>query len=98
MIPQTDNSWRDYRSLNQNWSYQPTLIGRVISRVQTSNYHFTTLTWDFIAFNLNIISIRKRIADTVVVIDVMYAPKYKYTCGHIIFMARRYPLNNSDIM
>ena len=23
MIPQTDKSWRDYRALNPNWSYQP---------------------------------------------------------------------------
>ena len=30
MFPQTDRSWRDYRSLNQNWSYQPTLAGRAI--------------------------------------------------------------------
>ena len=30
MIPQTDESWRDNRALNQNWSYQPTLVGRAI--------------------------------------------------------------------
>ena len=30
MFPQTDKSWRDYRSLNQNWSYQRTLAGRAI--------------------------------------------------------------------
>ena len=27
MIPQTDKSRRDYRALNQNWSYQPILVG-----------------------------------------------------------------------
>ena len=27
MSPQTGKSWRDYRLLNQNWSYQPTLAG-----------------------------------------------------------------------
>ena len=30
MIPQTDKSPRDYRALNQNWSYRPTLAGRAI--------------------------------------------------------------------
>ena len=30
MFPKTDKSWRDYRALNQNWSYQPTLAGRAI--------------------------------------------------------------------
>ena len=30
MFRQTDKSWRDYRALNQNWSYQPTLAGRAI--------------------------------------------------------------------
>ena len=24
MFPQTDKCWRDYRALNQNWSYQTT--------------------------------------------------------------------------
>ena len=36
MIPQTDKSCRDYRALNQNWSYQPTLAGRAIR--QTVKY------------------------------------------------------------
>ena len=31
MIPQTDKSWPDYRALNQNWSYQPTLAGHAIN-------------------------------------------------------------------
>ena len=30
MFPQTDKSWGDYRALNQNLSYQPTLAGRAI--------------------------------------------------------------------
>ena len=30
MFPPTDKSWCDYRALNQNWSYQPTLAGRAI--------------------------------------------------------------------
>ena len=30
MVPKTDKSWRDYRALNQKWSYQPTLAGRAI--------------------------------------------------------------------
>ena len=32
MFPQTDESWHYHRSLNQNWSYQPTLAGRAIIR------------------------------------------------------------------
>ena len=28
----------------------------------------------------------------------VYAPKYYYTCGHTIFMTRRYPLNTSDVI
>ena len=32
MFPQTDKSWCDYRALNQNWSYQPTLKGRAIPK------------------------------------------------------------------
>ena len=36
MIPQTDKSWRDYRSLNQNWSYRPTLAGRAILKHKKS--------------------------------------------------------------
>ena len=31
-IPQTDKSLRDYRALNQNWSYQPTLAGRAVTK------------------------------------------------------------------
>ena len=31
MLPQTNLSWRDYRALNQNWSYQPKLASRAIS-------------------------------------------------------------------
>ena len=31
MFPQTDKSKRDYKALNQNWSYQPTLAGRAIT-------------------------------------------------------------------
>ena len=30
MFPQTDKTWRDYRALNQNWAYQPTLAGHAI--------------------------------------------------------------------
>ena len=36
----------------------------------------------------------KRIVDMDVVNDVT---RY-YTCGHTIFMTRRYPLNNSDVI
>ena len=32
MFPQTDKSLRDYRVLNQNWSYQPTLEGCAITK------------------------------------------------------------------
>ena len=28
MFPQTAKSWYDYRALNQNWCYQPTMAGR----------------------------------------------------------------------
>ena len=38
MFPQTDKSWRDYRALNQNWSHQPTLAGRAISRNRQGLY------------------------------------------------------------
>ena len=38
MIPQTNKSWRDYRALNQNWSYQPTLAGRaIIAELRTTD-------------------------------------------------------------
>ena len=41
MYPQTDKSWRDYRTLNQNWSYQPTLAGRAIDGfISAGNPHF----------------------------------------------------------
>ena len=33
MFPQTDKSWHDYRALNQNWSYQPTLAGCAITKL-----------------------------------------------------------------
>ena len=46
--------------------------------------------WDFIALKMNLISISKRIVDMVVVNDVVYAPRCYYTCGHTIFMIRRY--------
>ena len=29
MFPQSGKSWRDYNSLNQNWSHQPTLAGNI---------------------------------------------------------------------
>ena len=32
MFSQTDNSWHDYRALNQTWSGQPTLVGRAITK------------------------------------------------------------------
>ena len=28
----------------------------------------------------------------------VYVPMCYYTCGHTIFMTRRYPLNNNDVM
>ena len=36
MFLQTDTSWPDYRSLHQNWSYQPTLPGRAIKGTKNS--------------------------------------------------------------
>ena len=45
---------------------------------------YDPLKWDFIAFGMNIISIRKYIADADVVNDAQF--KYYYTCGHTIFM------------
>ena len=30
MIPQIDKSWFDYRALNQNWTYRPTLASYAI--------------------------------------------------------------------
>ena len=37
MFSQIDKSWRDYRSRNQNWSYQPTLAGRAITLVEVNS-------------------------------------------------------------
>ena len=44
---------------------------------------YNPLKYDYIAVKANIISIRKRIVDT---------------CGDTIFITRRYPLNNSDVI
>ena len=57
---------------------------------------YDSLKLDFIAFNTDNISSRKRTNDTNVFNDVrstvQYAPKCYYKCGHMIFMTRRYPL------
>ena len=54
------------------------------------------LRYDFIAFKFDIISIINRI----VVLDVVTSSRKKcyVTCGHIIFMTLRYPVNNSDVI
>ena len=60
---------------------------------------YDRLKLDFISFKMDNISSRKRIVDTAVVNDVTSnAPKCYYMCGHTIFMTRRYPLNNSDVI
>ena len=60
---------------------------------------YASLTWIFFAFTINITSLRKRFVDTDVVNDVtstvQYTSKCYYTCGHTIFMTRRYPLNRA---
>ena len=56
---------------------------------------YDPLKWDFIDFKMNIISIRKHIVDMDIVND---APKCYYTCGNMIYMTQRYPLNNSDVI
>ena len=56
MSAQTDKSKRHYRSLNQNWSYQPTLAGRAIIIIKrqklrdTRNYRNIIKTF-FLHFN-----------------------------------------------
>ena len=36
----SDKSWRDHRALNQDWSDQPTLVGRVIDSLEVTNTPF----------------------------------------------------------
>ena len=61
---------------------------------------YDLLKWDFIAFKMSIISIRERIVDMDVVNDVTYTRQGVITraCGHTIFVTRRFPLNNSDVI
>ena len=64
---------------------------------------YDPLKLGFITFKMDNISRRKRIIDIDIVNDVMSTvlyttPKCYYTCGHTIFMTRRYPLDNSDIV
>ena len=60
---------------------------------------YDPLTLDFIAFKMENFSIRKRIADRDDVNDVTRSPpKCYYTCDHTIFMTRRYPLYNTDVI
>ena len=65
-------------------------ISYVLSEMTTSVKFYLSydpLKFDFIAFKMNIISLRKRMTDTDVVNDVTNdAPKCYYTCGHTIFM------------
>ena len=57
-----------------------------------------TLKWDFIAFKMNIISLRKCIADINVVNDVMDTCKSVITRGQTSFMTRLDPLNNTHMI
>ena len=60
---------------------------------------FDPLKWDFIVFKMNIISIRKHIADRDAVNDVnVFAPSCYYMSGHMIFMTKLFSLINSDVM
>ena len=54
------------------------------------------LSYDFIAFKMNIVSIRKCIVDMVIVSDVTCMHQSVITRGHTMFMIRRYPLYNSN--
>ena len=47
---------------------------------------YDSLKWDFTAFKMNVISIRKCTADTDVVNDVTNMRQNIITCGHTIFM------------
>ena len=57
------------------------------------------LKWEFIAFIMMIISLRKRIVDTDGVNNVTRSHHLKcyYTCGHTNFMTRHYLLNIGDV-
>ena len=65
-------------------------------RVSQFSYEMTTsvrfclsydpLKWDFIAFKMHIISVRKCIIDTDVINDVTCTRRSYYTSGHAIFM------------
>ena len=67
-----------------------------LRRVSLISYEMTTrvrfflsfdpLKWVFIAFKLNIISLRKRIVDTDVVNDVTRSRQSVITCDHTICM------------
>ena len=59
---------------------------------------YDPLKWDFIAFKMNIVAIRKRTVDMKLSMTLVYAIKCYYTCGHTIFMTRRNPLINSDVI
>ena len=60
---------------------------------------YDPLKWDFIDFKMNIISIRKHIADSGIVNDLTCLPQSVIT-GVVImnFMTRHYPLNNSNVI
>ena len=58
---------------------------------------YDTFTWDFIPIqNEDIVNMKT--VNTVIVDDVTCTLQCYYTCSHIIFMARCYPQNKSDIV
>ena len=60
---------------------------------------YDPLKWDFMAFKMNIISIRKYIADTDVVNDVTFLYRSVIPCVVLrLFMTRCYLLNNSHVV
>ena len=57
------------------------------------------LKWDFIAFKMNIISMRKRVVNTDVVNEVICTRQNVFKCVVIrVLMTRPCPLNISDII
>ena len=53
---------------------------------------------DFIVFKVDINSVENDTLSRMSLWRYMYAPKCYVMCGHKIFMAWRYPLNNNDVI
>ena len=91
MSPQTDKSWCDYKVRNQNWPYQPTLAGCVISQnylTLSGVLHFfifnpTALRKAKIVYNFGL-SECNRIKLSKLLVLIIYTGKLKYFIFFIV--------------